>query len=131
MSEPLPILLLAIMAVCLIAITVTIIWTAQELRQMLRRVNALLPGTDQALREVHDSLRQTHELLTMTTKTVRRIESVVHQACDFVSDLLDQFRHLREQAKELWPFRSGNGAAGAEPRSHRSATGRWRAHRSR
>lgn len=131
MSEPILVLLLAIMAACLLAITVTIILTAQELQQTLRRVNALLPSTDQALHEARDSLRQAHQLLTMTTKTVKRIESVVHQACNLVSNLLDQFGHLSEQVKGFWPFRNGNGAAGAEPRSHRSTTGRWRARRSR
>ena len=131
MSEPLLTLLLGIMAVCLVAITVTIMLTAQELRRTLRRVNALLPGTDRALRDVQDSLRQTHQLLTMTTGTIRRIESVVRQACDLASGFLETAARLSEQAKGFWHLRSGNGAAGAEPRSHRSATGRWGAHRSR
>ena len=125
------ILLLSIMAICLIAITVTIILTAQDLRQTLRHVNALLPATDQALREARDSLHQTHRLFTMATSTFRRVETVVRQACDLMTNVLEPFVQLSEQARTFWNLRSGNGAAGAEPRSHRSATGRWRGHRSR
>ena len=111
-----PALLLIVIA-CVLAMTITIVLTAREFRRTLRRVNAILPGADRAIRETHQSLEQVRRLLTKTNHASAHIEAVIHQACDAASDTLRRFMRVKEQAQALWSARFGNGA-GAEPRRH-------------
>ena len=118
MADPLVLLaLLVVVTACVLAMTIAVALTAWEFRRTLRRVNAILPGADRAIREAHRSLEQIRWLLTRTNHVSRHVEAVIHQGCDAASDTLRRFLRMKEQAQAFWAARFGNGA-GAEPRSH-------------
>ena len=107
MGEPvLPILFLGVIAVCLVIITITMTATASRLRLILRRIDAVLPSTEQAVREFRQSFRQARHLLAIANQAMRRVEVVVQRGCDAASGALDRLG-----------FGIGNGA-GADPRRH-------------
>ena len=118
MSETfLPVLFLGVMAACFVAMTLTVAFTARELRHTLRRVNAVLPGADRTLREAHHCLQVVHQLISRTNTSMRQVETVVHQVCGAASDLVERWAWLKQRAEALWTVRMGNGTR-AEPRSH-------------
>lgn len=112
-----PVILLGTMTVCLLAITVTMVSTARAFRAMLRRLEALLPDADQALRDVPASLRHVRRLLARADWVTEHIESIIHQACDTTSRALEDVSALQRKAQGFFATRFGNGAR-VELRSH-------------
>ena len=104
----LPVFFLGVMAACFVAMTLTVVFTARELRHVLRRVNAMLPGATQALHEAH-------QFLSRTNASMRHVETVVQQLCGAASDLFERWTRLKQHAEALWTMRMGNGTR-AEPR---------------
>ena len=104
MPNALPLLVcLGLISGCAVAMTVTMVWTARDLRRTLRRVNTILPTAEKALRDVHQALDHVRRLLTRADRATRHVETVVHQVCD-----------TAEHTVHKW---LGNGA-GADPRRH-------------
>ena len=113
-------LLFAATTCCLIAIALTIMWTAAELRRTLRRINTVLPEADQALRATRRSLERANRLLVKADRATTHVETVIHQVCDAASDSVDRFTRFKQRAQALWAGRFGNGAGAGPRRHHRS-----------
>jgi len=94
---------LTVISGCAVAMTVTMVWTARDLRGTLRRINALLPSAERALRDVHGALDHVRRMLMRADQASRRVEGVVRHACDSAEDTLNHWL--------------GN-KAGADPRRH-------------
>ena len=116
-ETPLWLLLLGIATACLLVLTLTAIVTAAEVRRTLRRLNAMLPETAQAVHDVHRFFRQGRRLLARVDAASGYVEAVVRQACDAATDALGAFGRLKTRTQALWTKRFGNGT-GAEPRRH-------------
>jgi hypothetical protein len=56
-------------------------------------------------------------LLARGDHATRRVEVVLHRACDAASEVIESLVHLKGRAQHLFMGRSGNGAR-VEPRSH-------------
>jgi len=110
-------LCLGIATACLVILTLTSLVLAGELRRTLRRLNAVLPETAQAVQEARRMFRQGRRVLARTDVAAGRIEAVIHQACDAAADALGAIGRLKTRTRMLWMKRFGNGA-GAEPRQH-------------
>lgn len=80
--------LLAVMALCLVVITILAVQTAAELRRTLRRVNTLLPSAGRTLRE-------TSELLASTNRMSHQVESMIDKATGAASETVDGFLGLK------------------------------------
>ena len=111
------IILLCLVSLCLLAMTVTMVVTAREFRETLRRLNAILPGADDAVQEARQSLREMHQLLARVNTASRKVEAVVHDACEAVSGTIGQVARWRRTARTFLKEHLGNGA-GADPRRH-------------
>ena len=117
MGSSLSVALLGVIAVCAIALTVCVLATAQELRDALRRLDAVLPEAEGALREARHALRQTRRLLSRGHNATRHVEAVVLRACEVASGALERLGRVREAATHLFTMSTRNGARG-EPRPH-------------
>lgn len=118
MPEPaLVIVLLAVAVACLVAVVTTALLTARDFRRTLHRINGMLPEADRALREARRSLEGARQLLARADTASRRVEGVVHDACDAVSGTLSQVTLWRKRASRFLKEHVGNGA-GADPRRH-------------
>ena len=87
--------LLAVIALCLIVITVLAIRTAAELRRTLRRINALMPSAGRTLRE-------TGELLASTTRISQHVESIIEKASGAASETVDGLLGLKARLSQLF-----------------------------
>ncbi len=117
MLSSLPVILLLLASLCFLAMTVTMVLTAREFRETLRKFNAILPGADHALQEARQSLREMHQLLARVNTASRKVEAVVHDACEVVSGTIGQVARWRRTAQTFLKTHVGNGA-GADPRRH-------------
>ena len=79
--------LLAVIALCLIVITILAVQTSAELHRTLRRVNALMPSAGRTLRE-------TSELLASTNRISHQLESMIDKASGAASQTIDGFLGL-------------------------------------
>ena len=116
-ESPLTLLLLAINSVCLALTAMAVVITARELRTTLRRLNAVLPEADRALREARRSLHHVRRITASGHQAARRVETVVHRACDIASDALERLAWVKSQTEHVLFGRVGNGTRG-EPRPH-------------
>ena len=112
------VLLLGVMTACLLAMTLTMILTARDVRMTLQRLSAVLPDAGQALRETRQSLRHVRALLARGDKATRRVESVIDQLCDATTETLGRFTMWKGRAEQFVLGRFGNGTRG-EPRQRR------------
>ena len=113
------IILLCLVSLCLLAMTVTMAWTAREFRQTLRRLNVMLPRADRALHDAGRSFHQARQLLVHANRATRRIEGAVRLACDTT---LDTVHHVALWKRRLQGFlheHAGNGAGADSRRHHR------------
>jgi hypothetical protein len=109
-------LYLFLITACLVALTVTAILTAIEVRRTLRRVNAILPEAERALQEAHHAFRHSRRVLAGAARTTQYVETVAQQLCEAASDALHRVSFLRNRAAAWIAGHVGNGT-GAEPRS--------------
>jgi len=118
-------ILLGVISVCLIAITAMLALITQELRVSLRRLNAMLPQADRVFREAHRALHLIRQVLTTPNQAAHRVETVIHQACDAASEVLERFNGFRAHAGRLFTSRFGNGTRAGSRSQHRrgEATG--------
>ena len=108
---------LVIATACLVLLTFTVLVTAGELRRTLRRLNAMLPETAQAVHDARRMFRQGRRLLARADAAAGRVEAVLQQACDAATDVLGAIGRFKTRTQTLWTKRFGNGA-GADPRRH-------------
>ena len=113
-------LCLAVISLCLLAITLTVDMTARELRQTLRRLSVMLPEADLARRDARRSLHRINRVLARADAAGRHLESVVHQMCDTASGTLERFASFGASARRFWLEHVGNGAGEEPRRRHRS-----------
>ena len=105
MSEmTLVILFLAVLSVCAITLTFTMLMTTAELRRALRQMN--------------HSLGQLQRLLGRAGRTAERVDSVVQQACKAASGALERFARVKEHVEEFFHGHGGNGAGAGPRRRH-------------
>ena len=124
-TSPLLTVLLAAITGCLVALTLTMMWTARSVRLTLSRVNAILPQADQAMRAARHSFLRVHRMLVRVDRAARQIETAVKAACRPLLQVVDQVEHWRHHTGTWLTHLVGNGA-GSEPRQHhrkRSGTG--------
>ena len=107
--------LLGVIAACAVSLTVCVLTTARELRNALRRLDAVLPEAEGALREARHALRQTRRLLARGHNATRHVETVVLRACEVASEALERLGRVREAATHFFTMRTRNGTRG-EPR---------------
>ena len=113
----LTVVFLGMSSLCLVATTLTIMVTARDVRQTLRRANAMLPDAQQTLSEARHSLQTLHRIFKGATQAAEHVEVVVHQACESASDTLDRLAVLKGRVGGFWTEQFGNGTR-AEPRRH-------------
>ncbi|MBI4343065.1 MAG: hypothetical protein HY599_06830 [Candidatus Omnitrophica bacterium] len=117
-------LLLALAAICLVAITITVIVTAVQLHATLRRLNALLPDAGQVLAELRRSSRHVRRLFTRADAASQQVAGLVLRACELASEMLERFSMVRDYVQQAVERRLGH-RAGAEPRpQHRNGKSR-------
>ena len=113
MSEsPLILALLTTSTLCLVAITIAVLMTSQDLRRTLRRVNALLPRADRALQDVH-------HLLTTVNSAAEHVETMMQRVRNAMSTTLEHVQGWTSQVERLWVNRFGNGAGAGSRHQHR------------
>ena len=110
-------LCLGVMSLCAVAMTAAVLLISRDLHRALRRVNAMAPAADEALREAQRAFRHARRLLARAGRTVQPVEAIVRQACEAAAETLQRFRALRLSTERLLGKWVGNGA-GAEPRRH-------------
>ena len=110
----------ALLGVCAVIMTATVVLTSLDLRRVLRQMNRLVPRADEALRESTRAMTHLRRLLARTEHVSKRVEAVAVQACDTIADAIRQFAILKAQAEKSlgkWIGTNGHGA-GAESRPH-------------
>ena len=110
--------LLAVIALCAVILTATLLVTASDMRRVLRRVTLILPEAEEALRQTNRSLTHLRKLLTHANSASQRVEAVVHQACDAASDALERVNAVKDRVMDFLSGHAGNGA-GVGPRRRR------------
>ncbi len=110
-------LCLGLVSLCMVAMTVTLMLTAHDIRRTMRRLHAMAPAADQALREAQRVLTHARRLLARAGGATRHVESVVQQACETATETLERFNVLKLNTARFLGKWVGNGT-GAEPRRH-------------
>ena len=111
---------LALLGVCAVIMTTTVVLTSLDLRRVLRQVHGLVPRADEALRESTRAMTHLRRLLARTERVSKQVEAVAVQACETMADAIRQFSILKAQAEKSlgkWIGTNGHGA-GAESRPH-------------
>ena len=121
-ESPLLLFSLLVISLCQIAITVILLRVSQDLRQMFRQLNQTLPRWNHLLQEAGHTLGTAQRILERSNKVMGRVEGVLTQACDTVSEALQKLFFLKEKAQTFLVGRFGNGAGG---RTRRQQKGRW------
>ncbi len=109
-ESPLLVLLLALIGVCTVIMTVTVLTTVSDLRRMIRQINAILPRCDQAVQEAQHCLGQARLLLRRANKTAQQVEQVFQRTCHAAAKALDQWVLFQGKARSFLTGRWGNGA---------------------
>ncbi len=100
---------LGMIAVCALTMTIALLMTIRELLRTMRQLRAMLPRCDRAVLEAHRTLAQARQFLTRTNHASRHVETVVHQACNAASGVMEQIGHLRDRTQAFFSARIGNG----------------------
>ena len=117
MSEPsLALLLLGVMAFCAVVATAVLVAAVSDLRQVLRKINGMLPRADEALEEGRRTAREVRHLLSRANRISRDVETVAHSVCEGALAALEHMSHLKQRAQRLFTGPWHNGARGG-PRS--------------
>ena len=101
--------LLAVSAVSLLILSITVARAAGELHTTLRRVQALLPGCDAAVHEARQTIHEAHEVLARANRAGRAIETVTAQAQAVVTHAMGRFNHWQQDVHTWWSGLHGNG----------------------
>ena len=100
-------ILLGVITVCCLAMTVTLAWTAWDVR-----------GT---LREARRSLRYARRLIVRADRVSRDVERLAHRACEIAASALERMARWPGRARGFFSGEHVGNGAGAEPgRHHRS-----------
>ncbi len=111
------ILLLALITVCLIVLTVSLLTLIAEFRGIAKRIHQVLPEAERMMRDARDSLHKTKKLVTRVDETARAVDGIVRQACVSAADALDRIASIKAKAESFFTGHSGNGnGTRAEPR---------------
>ncbi|MBI4596809.1 MAG: hypothetical protein HY737_00215 [Candidatus Omnitrophica bacterium] len=110
--------LLAVIALCAMILTATILLTATDMRRALRRVTSILPEAEEALKKTNRSLSHVQRILGRANVATQRVDHVVAQACDAASEALQRVTQLKTHVSGFFQEHAGNGARG-EPRHRR------------
>ena len=102
--------LLALIAFCQVAIMVTVLIAAQELRRTSRQLNRLYPRCSQLLQKTHHTVELTRQLVTRANRSMQEVEEVLHKACGTISESVQQFLFLKGKAQDFLTQRFGNGS---------------------
>jgi len=118
--------LLVVISGCTLIMTAAIVAAALDLRRVARRIDAVLPAADRALRESAQVLGRIRRLLTRADRVAARVETVCGRACEVADHTLERMTALRTRALESLNRLMGNGhhAVGAVPRRHVRRRGR-------
>lgn len=126
-DAPSLVVFLGFFSICLIAMTMTILVTARELRQTLQHANRALTGMDRAVGEAHRCIEYLRHIFSRADQATRHVESIVHRSCDIVSDTVDQLATFNGRAKAFLMGRSTNGTrVDPRPNGRRGAGNRRR-----
>ena len=101
--------LLVATSLCLLILAVVAIYTALDLRTTLRRVNAMLPVAESAIRDARRVLHRTRRIVQRSDLAARQVETIVHRACEVFGGILDRVAPLKTSVERLF-FRHQNGA---------------------
>ena len=104
--------LLALIAVCQVAMMVTVLIAAQELRRTSLQLNRLYPRCNQLLQKSDRAIELTRQLLTRANRSMQEVEGVLHKACSTVSESVGKVQTFLSQ-------RFGNGSRARFHRQHR------------
>jgi hypothetical protein len=112
--------LLVVLGGCVLIMTVAVVAAASDLRRVARRLDAVLPAAEQALRESAHVLGRLRRLLTRTDRVAARAEGIFERACSVADEALERVTALRTKALHSLNRLIGNGhhGAGAVPRRH-------------
>lgn len=102
--------LLALIALCQVAMMVTLLIAAREWRRTSRQFSHLIPRCNQLLQKSHHTVELTRQLLTRANQSLEEVEGVLHKACGAVSDTVEQFLFLKGKARTFLVQRFGNGS---------------------
>ena len=86
-------MLLALIGVCQLVLTVGFLWLAKDLRRLFA---------------------ETRKILIPARKTARRVERVLAETCQALSDTVRQFLFLKGKAQAFLAERLGNGEGGSK-----------------
>jgi hypothetical protein len=95
--------LLLILSICVLVLTIAVVWLALDVHATLHRLNTVLP-------EAQRSLRHLRRLLARADRAAQQIDDVVQGVCGAVSGALTRVRRRY--------FGSVSNGAGADPRRH-------------
>ena len=111
------VVLLGFISICTVAVTMVLAITARDVRRTLRRVNAMLPRCDEAIRDFHHAMSQAHQVLRHATQITRHIDAVVSKACTAALDVLEPVLTWKDRTQAFIAEQFGNGARSG-PRRH-------------
>lgn len=100
--------LLAVIALCLVVITILALQTAAELRRTLRRVNTLLPSAGRMLRQTSQLLDAIHRISHQVESLVTKASGAASQTVDGLLGLKVKLAHLFTQTMRSQGARSGS-----------------------
>ena len=122
-TSPVMLVLVAVMAVCLVTLTVVGVVMAIEIRRTCRRLQTLVPACEHALRQV----RQIGSLVQGITARIhgitQRVEGMAQAACDTASDVMQPLISFKRHAETFFARQSGNGARPGPRRAKGRSTG--------
>ena len=118
MSETsLIVVLLGLITICMVALTTVLSMTARDVRRTLRRINAMLPRCDEAIRDFHHAMGQAHQVLRQATQITKYVEAVVSKTCTAALEVIEPVLTWKGRAEAFFIERFGNGARSG-PRRH-------------
>lgn len=115
--------LLCLMAACLVAITVAFIFMSYDIRQMVRRLNALMPQASRVVKRADAVMRILGRMAQRLDGATQGVETVVAKLCGSVAETVEQFEAFKGRAQRSFGKWMGNNGSnghgtGADSRPH-------------
>ena len=102
MAENASFFLLCVIALCLMAMTVSLFTAAYALHRLFRQIATLLPAWTSTAQEAHRTLSEARHLLVRTNKVVHQAQEVTQRVSRSTTNLLEQLLELKERAFGFW-----------------------------
>ncbi|MBI2094525.1 MAG: hypothetical protein HYT88_07405, partial [Candidatus Omnitrophica bacterium] len=92
-------LLVIVISLCLVVLTITVVWLAMALRGTLERLNVVLPALLQTAEEARRVFQQARRFWNRANSASEKVETFVQDTYEATCNAFERFGRLRDKAK--------------------------------